>query len=323
MYFYMPMPTATRTNLRQLTSWILSTLIAVLFIFSAWAKIPELESFGWTIVETTFLNWTLAEWLARLLVGFELFLGIFYLFQFRIKSITFPWAITTILLFSIYLLVVIWQRGNDGNCGCFGEVIRMTPMESLVKNGILLILLFIQFKLSKPWALRFDAWMALALAIGALIIPFLLFPPESIYRSEADAPLKDPIPLSLLYETQKNTPPVVELRHGKHILLFLSLTCHFCRKAARRLEIMQREHPEIPFYAVLNGDSSQLKSFFDETRLKQIPYTLFNGPKEFIAMNGKASFPGIRWVEDTTVVRESNYLNLKETDILKWLKKNK
>lgn len=317
------MPNVSRTTLLQVISWILSTSIAISFIFSAWAKIPELESFGWTIVETTFLNWTLSEWLARLLVGFELLLGIFYLFQFRIKSITFPWAVTTILLFSIYLMMVIWQRGNEGNCGCFGEVIRMTPLESLFKNGILLSLLFIQYKLTKPWGFHKDQWIALALGIGAVLIPFLMYPPESIYLYKADANLKEPIPLSLLYETQKNTPPAVELRQGKHILLFLSLSCHFCRKAARRLEIMKNEYPEIPFYAILNGDSSQLNSFLDETRLQQIPYSLFNGPKDFIAMNGKSSFPGIRWVEDTTVVRESNYLNLQESDILNWLKKNK
>ena len=38
-------------------------------------------------------------------------------------------------------------------------------------------------------------------------------------------------------------------------------------------------------------------------------------------MNGGYSFPTIKWVKDTTLVRESNYLTLNEKDILAWLKK--
>lgn len=83
---------------------------------------------------------------------------------------------------------------------------------------------------------------------------------------------------------------------------------------------MKEEYPQLPFYAVLNGDSSRLAEFFTDTRMTNVPYNLFIGAEEFATMNGGYSFPTIKWVKDTTLVRESNYLTLNEKDILAWLK---
>jgi hypothetical protein len=37
-------------------------------------------------------------------------------------------------------------------------------------------------------------------------------------------------------------------------------------------------------------------------------------------MNGGYALPTIKWIKDTTVVKESNYINLDEKDILDWIK---
>jgi hypothetical protein len=83
---------------------------------------------------------------------------------------------------------------------------------------------------------------------------------------------------------------------------------------------MKTKHPTIPFYFIMNGDKKDLKPFFVETKSENIPYTLFNGAEEFMQMNGSAILPGIKWVEDTTVIEESNYLTLDEKEIIKWIK---
>ena len=64
---------------KKIVGSVLSIIIGLVFIFSAVSKIPTLEQFGWTIVETTFFNWTMAEWLARILIGLELWLGILFI----------------------------------------------------------------------------------------------------------------------------------------------------------------------------------------------------------------------------------------------------
>ncbi len=83
---------------------------------------------------------------------------------------------------------------------------------------------------------------------------------------------------------------------------------------------MKQKHPELPFYAIMNGDSSDLKPFLLETTMDNIPYTLFKGPEQFALMNGGFSLPTIKWVKDTITQRESNYLSINENEILEWMK---
>ena len=86
------------------------------------------------------------------------------------------------------------------------------------------------------------------------------------------------------------------------------------------MRIMKEKHPSLPFYMVLNGDSTSLKEFFNDTKSSFIDHCIFNGVEQFSRMNGGYALPTIKWVVDTTVVKESNYINLDEKDILDWIK---
>lgn len=306
---------------RNLIVILLSFLIGAVFVFSALSKIPSLEQFGWTVVETTFLNWTAAEWAARLLIGLELFLGLLFIAHFRLRRLAIPLSLLVLILFTVYLLLVIARQGNAGNCGCFGEVIAMTPLQSVWKNLALIVLILALYRFTLDWDFRFSRLVVPVTMLLCIALPIALNPPESIYIYDKQPDLNEPIPLSILYQSEKNAPPTQELRKGKHIITFMSLTCEYCRKAAKRIRIMKEEYPQLPFYAVLNGDSSRLAEFFTDTRMTNVPYNLFIGAEEFATMNGGYSFPTIKWVKDTTLVRESNYLTLNEKDILAWLKK--
>ncbi len=298
---------------------ILSVFIGAVFIFSALSKIPTIEQFGWTIVETTFLNWTMAEWAARLMIGLELFLGILFIAHLRIKKIAIPISIFILVIFTIYLFLVIKQHGGTGNCGCFGEVIAMTPLESIYKNVILLFLIGLLYFFSLEWTFKYSNWILTLLGILSVAVPIAINPPESIYIYDKEPDIMQPIPLSLLYNANDNPPPKIELRKGKHIITFMSLTCEYCRKAAKRIRIMKEKHPELPFYAVLNGDSTNMDDFFKDTRMNNIDWSIFNGADRFATMNGGNSLPTIKWVKDTTLIRESNYLTLDENEIIQWL----
>ncbi|KXK42103.1 MAG: DoxX family protein [Bacteroidetes bacterium OLB11] len=301
---------------------ITGIVIGFVFIFSAISKLPTLEQFGWTIVETTHMSWALAEWGARLLIGIELLIGVFFVFRLYVKKYTIPASIFLLITFTIYLFMVLKTQGNDGNCGCFGEVITMTPIQSIIKNVALILLIVFLYFFTFEWELK-QKNLSFALCIFTLITPFLWSPPESIYINEKEKELNQPIPLSILYQSENNPPPQVELRKGKHVLLFLSLTCKYCKKAAKRVRIMKEQHPEIPFYAILNGESSDLETFMRETRMSNIPYSMFNGADEYTQMSGGYTLPSIKWVQDTTVIKEPNYITLNENEIIQWLKENK
>ncbi|MBK9299458.1 MAG: DoxX family protein [Bacteroidetes bacterium] len=304
----------------KIVASLLCILIGAVFVFSGWSKIPTLEQFGWTIVETTPLNWTLAEWSARLLIGLELFLGVLFIFHIRLRTIAIPISIGLLLIFTLYLLMVIKTYGSSGNCGCFGELIQMTPLESVIKNLIMLVIIVIIYFIQHELKFKYLGLLSIVLLLLCIAFPIWRNPPESIYISEKEPDINEPLPLSMLYESANNPPPGIELRKGKHVIAFMSLTCEFCRKAAKRMRIMKQKHPELPFFIILNGDSSQIKPFFDDTKVDNIDYSIFNGAEQFKKLNRGTALPTIKWMKDTTLIRESNYITLDEDDILKWMK---
>ncbi len=242
----------TFRTIKRSVAFLVSMLIGLFFIFSAYTKIPTLEQFGWRITETTLLDWNLSEWVARLIIGLEFFLGILFLFHLRLKRLGIPLAILTLGVFSVYLLYVIFVLKETTSCNCFGDVLTMTPMQSLIKNGFLIGILLILRTIRFSWTFNYIKPILIGGFIVCLLVPFVMSPPESIYINNEEPPLKKPIPLSLLYQHAKQTPSV-ELRQGKHIILFLSLSCTYCKKAAERMRVMKSENPTIPFYAILNG----------------------------------------------------------------------
>lgn len=313
------MPITLRSIKRSL-AFLVSMAIGLFFVFSAYSKIPTLEQFGWRITETTFLNWTISEWVARLIIGMEFFVGVLFLFHLRLKRLGIPLAMMMMLVFSSYLLYVIFVRNENVDCGCMGEWWPMTPAQSLIKNGVLIALLFLLRSIRFSWTFERVKLVLWSVLLVCLLVPFLLSPPESIYIQPAERIVNKPIPLSLLYQSSTNQAPKVELRKGKHVLLFLSLSCTYCKKAAQRFRVMKAKLPTMPVYAIMNGSPSELKAFIAETRMDNIPYTLFNGAADFAALNGGPSLPTVKWVKDTTVVREPNYITVTENDISAWLK---
>jgi uncharacterized membrane protein YphA (DoxX/SURF4 family) len=312
------MPLSIRTVKRSI-AFIVSLAVGFFFIFSAYSKIATLEQFGWRITETTFLNWTLSEWLARLIIGIEFFIGVLFVFHLRLKRVGIPLALTMLLVFSSYLLYVIYVRKENVDCGCMGEWLPLTPVGSLIKNGVLVVLLFYLRSIRFSWTFKHVKPVLWVVLLVCFLVPFILSVPESLYIQPAAKTIRKPIPLSLLYTSPINKAPQVELRRGKHVLLFLSLSCTYCKKAAQRFRVMKAKHPELPLYAIMNGLPSELNAFIAETRMDNIPYTLFNGATQFTAMNGGSSLPTVKWVSDTTVVREANYITVTEKEILTWL----
>ena len=143
--------------------------------------------------------------------------------------------------------------------------------------------------------------VCILLAGLALSLPFILrlmfvgTDPEKVGKS---------INLDPLY--QYSPAPTIELRKGKHIIAFMSLTCPHCKKAAYLLQIIHHEHSDYPIYLVLDGPDAYLKKFFDETHAENVPYIYYRHEDDFMKMAG-TSVPSILWVNNDTVVYKSTY----------------
>ena len=119
---------------------ILRIIIFGLFVMSGFLKLyPSISSFEKQLVDLGLVNWCLAPYLARFIIALEIALGVAFLQSNYLRRIVIPATALLLVAFCVHLSIVIYTQGaNSGNCGCFGELIPMTPLEALIKNIITL-----------------------------------------------------------------------------------------------------------------------------------------------------------------------------------------
>ena len=143
-------------NVKKYFPWFVRILISGLFFLSAFTKIYPVPSFHASITTFEFkqlvpMGFTMevAEYFSRIIIGIEFAIGILLLFPYNIKKIIIPATIFMLAIFSVHLTIEIFTSGNQGNCGCFGTLLPMTPLQALLKNLISIgLLLFILIKFS-------------------------------------------------------------------------------------------------------------------------------------------------------------------------------
>ena len=114
-------------------------LISALFLLSAIAKLYPTPLYGITKVfeEGQLIPMGFSEdfapFFSRLIIGFEFFIAFAILQTHYIKKLIIPSTILLLIIFNVDLALDIFV-GNDENCGCFGQLIPMTPSEAFIKN---------------------------------------------------------------------------------------------------------------------------------------------------------------------------------------------
>lgn len=127
--------------------WFVRIIISLLFLVSAISKCYPIYAFEKQLVDLNITNWCNARYFARLIISLELSIAIAILQNHFIKKFVIP--VTGLLLvgFCIHLGIQMYQHGaTAGNCGCFGQLIPMTPLEAFIKNIVTLLLLLYLYK---------------------------------------------------------------------------------------------------------------------------------------------------------------------------------
>lgn len=147
---------------------IILLMSGLMFLFSAVSKSVPIQSFELFLVSEGLFNWDTAPFFSRIIVSFEFFLGILMIINLEPKRAAIPLSLITLLVFTIHLLYDVAVNGNTGNCGCFGEILPMTPIEAALKNvlfGGALAFAYISSELDKTrrLALTFSIYPAVLL----------------------------------------------------------------------------------------------------------------------------------------------------------------
>lgn len=308
--------------LKLVSATLISICLGLIFIYSGYTKLdPVIETFEFTFVDIGIANWYTAPIIARLLIGLEFFIGFLLLLNYHLKRFTLPLTVGLLLFFIIYLLVQILISGNNGNCGCFGEHLHMTPLQAIIKNVIMIAMAAAVYFLSDGWKIKYNGLFLALVGVSVCIVPFIANPIDYAYTSNNQAEkVNYPLELNLLFEpedTSKVEIPKVELRKGKHVVAFLSLTCSHCRIAAKKFRLIKKNNPELPIYFVLNGDKPKYKTFIEDTKADNIPSSFCLG-KSFVQL-ASAHLPRIYYLDNGIVVKKLDYFELNQYAIENWI----
>ncbi len=306
--------------LKRTIGAILLLAMSGVFFFSGYSKMYSenaFDNFQWTFYDIGIPSTLAAGIMARMMIGLEFMLGLFLLAHIFLKRFTYKAVIAILVFFIGYLLIVVLKQGNTGNCGCFGDKLAMKPLAAIWKNVGMIVATLLLMYLYPVRPYKHQEYVSLALALVAFSTPFILNP---VYTGTAPEPYSREVDFGQLY---RYTPaPAADVRQGKHIVAFMSLTCPHCKKAAYLLQIIHRDHPEIPMLLVLDGNEAHEKKFFEETHAGNVPYIIYRHTAEFEAMAGP-SVPSIYWVKNGKIEYKSKYAyyQLDPQFMLDWLKK--
>lgn len=226
-------------------------LISALFLLSAVAKLYPTPLYGITkvfeegqLIPMGFSS-DFAPFLSRLIIGFEFFIAFAILQSHYIKKLVIPSTILLLSVFCIDLAIDIFG-GIDENCGCFGQLIPMTPMEAFIKNIFtILLLLFIYRNVTDKEKSSF-----LLLFNGYLIISVLMF---SLLPIATNSSNKQVSSFSSYVDSD------FDINNGKKILCFFDAGCDHCMDAAKSLTELSTNNNSFPDVHIVFSDTEEDK----------------------------------------------------------------
>jgi len=288
-------------SLKNIVSWSIRILISALFLVSAYAKIYPDPSYYFSITKFEFsqlypmgFSPELAVYFSRVLIGIEFSLGFLLILPFSLKRIVIPATIIMLGVFSIHLSIEILSGNNSGNCGCFGSLLPMTPLQALLKNLVSIGLLsLLSLKFSDKIRVN-DNFLAVSnITTLCILFLFMLIPIQKKATIVSPAPPK--IDLPVIYkgvdtnkvikvvnkkievtDVEPKGPPkkasgyakyFPKIDEGKKILCFFAPTCEHCMQTGKELTELRKSDPSFPEVQIIFMDEApeEIPAFFKFT----------------------------------------------------------
>jgi uncharacterized membrane protein YphA (DoxX/SURF4 family) len=285
-------------------SLLLRIILSVVFIVSAYSKliVPGLIEII-LIDHGIAASREIAGYYTRFLIGLELCIGILFLLPYYIKRITIPLTVTVTVLFSIYLIYTGFILGETQNCGCFGEMFKMSPTESLIKNIIILIIVFVLYSIVQEK--KKGLFINIIVLIFSLGIVFVA------------SPLKEKSESIFSRFTNFNNGERADLLNGKKLIAVFDPDCEHCQESVEEIKKLKDEKIVLPdlYILFLNESGSTPEMFFEKTEI----YAPYHGItiNEFFDLIGNSP-PRYYLLEEGKIIEtfdDSFYVRLKRIGV--------
>jgi thiol-disulfide isomerase/thioredoxin len=292
-------------NVKKYFPWSVRILISGLFLLSAFAKIYPDPSFYFSITAFEFkqlvpMGFTMetAVYFSRIIIGIEFAIGILLLFPYNIKKFIIPATILMLAVFSVHLIIEILTGGNQGNCGCFGALLPMTPLQALIKNLLSIgLLTLVLYKFSNELVEKNNILITTNITTLCILALFMLIPiqkkttvsPSPTGYTEDTTIVKDSIIVKQITDSPKKDDVVIKdttkkiivvagpkkvksiyskyfpkIDDGKKILCFFAPTCDHCMATAKELTELKKADPNFPDIQMIFMDEAaeEIPKFF-------------------------------------------------------------
>ena len=298
--------------------------IGSMFIIAAILKLISIDEFELYIYSFDILDFLITTLFSRLLIAGELFLGLLLVFKMCYK---FTWRATLSvqIVFTLFLAYVLAFR-NDSNCHCFGELVELSPLESIIKNVVIIGALFFikTTRLQDYKTTSVFVGLRRVLLIAAVIIPFVVTPMDSVYKmiysSEKEISTVD------FYETLDKVVKMDFVDNdivfdstaqikmdGKQMVVIVSSGCKYCRLGVKKLSMMMRKNDiksdNVKIF--IWGSREGILNFKDETLTDDFSYWHIM-PHEAVDIT-LGRFPTFIILEEKEIVNISDFRDIDES----------
>ena len=298
--------------------------IGSMFIIAAILKLMSIDEFEIYVYSFDILNFLFTTLFSRLLIVGELLIGLLLIFKMCYK---FTWRATlgVQILFTLFLVYVMIFR-NDDNCHCFGELVELSPMESIVKNVVVIGGLFFvkTTRLQDYKTTSGLIYFRKVLLVIAIIVPFVVTPMDSVYKmiysSEKEISTVD------LYESFDkvvamdfidndivfDSISVFEAK-GDKIVAIVSSGCKYCRLGVKKLSLMMKNNGVSPDNVNLFiwGSREGILNFREETMTEGCSYWHIM-PHEAVDIT-LGRFPTFIILKEKEIVNISDFRDIDES----------
>lgn len=330
-------------KIKKYLPWAIRIFVFLLFLVSGIAKMFPIWAFEKQLVDLGITTWCNAPYLARLLIALEIALGIAILQRNYIKKIIIPTTILLLIVFCVQLSIEMYKHGAmTGNCGCFGELIAMTPLEAFIKNVIIIgLLLYLYRHVTENEKVKNKFIYLLLICLSSTLFMFIFFPFSPCQKkvnSERtvihDDSIQNKIPAAvLLVDTPKNADmkrdtnqakqvvsgpkkvsskfseyktfgsKKVNLDDGKKIICLFAPGCDHCREAAKAICTLSKKDNSPEVYILFMDEETDLiPDFLKELQCK-FPYQVIDIPKFWQLLEDGANTPGVFYLWNGNIMK--------------------
>ena len=286
-------------------------LLGVFFIVTAVLKLLSIDNFELYIYSFGLFDYTVATFLSRLLIFIELTIGLGLVLKIFYRQI---WWLTMLMMvgFTLFLVYAAIFR-DDSNCHCFGSLVELNPWQSIVKNIIVIALLFvIKNEESHDYKPVLKKWLVALTLIVSFVISFVLLPMDAVYnRIYAD---NEDVNESAFYESLSDSA-YFDLHQGRYLINYVLAGCKYCKIGAEKATMMLDRHgishDRMKFF--IGGSDEAIEKFVELTETSDYEHWKIPA-SEFMSIT-YGRFPLFVFIDDGKVVKAGDFRIVEDNEI--------